>query len=146
MKKNFGFSLVELMMVINIIGALSAIILNSVSNSRARAYDSKIKQQLSSFRVAAEMYFLNQMPNSYSLSVDCSSGMFNDVDSQNGSPSLYIAPGNLPDFSIPVCQSTESSYAVKAPLYSGNEYWCVDSKGASRLIEGAIDGPSTFCP
>lgn len=142
-----GFSLVELLISITIIGILATIILSSVSNSRAKAYDSKVKQQLSSFRTAAEVYFTVQDPNSYGpVSVSCSFGIFNDVDAVNGSPGLYIAAGNLPDFSVPVCQSTESAYAVKATLYSGNEYWCVDNKGVSRLISGPIGGPATFCP
>jgi len=150
MKKFFnssgGFSLIELLIVITIIGVLSSIILSSLSNSRSRAYDSKIKQQLNSFRTAAEIYFFNQTPNGYSpASIVCSSGMFNDVDSSDGSPGLYIAAGNLPDFSQTFCGSTDSAYAVKATLYSGTEYWCVDNKGASRLISG-IPTSGTFCP
>lgn len=142
-----GFSLVELLIVMAIIGILSTIILTSVSNSRAKAYDSKIKQQLSSFRIAAEMYFLNQQPNSYGpSSADCGSGMFNNVDPSNGSPAIYIDPGNLPDPTQLACQSNDSEYALKASLYSGNEYWCIDNKGSSRPIAGAIEGPSTFCP
>ncbi len=140
-----GFSLVELMIVITIIGILSTIVLQSLSNARSRAYDSKVKQQLSSFRTAAEIYFTNN-ENSYGPAINCGSGVFNDVDAVNGSPGLYIAEGNLPDFAIPVCQSTDSAYAVQVPLYSGNEYWCIDNKGSSRTISGSIEGPSTFCP
>lgn len=142
-----GFTLIELLVVITIIGVLSTIILNSVSNSRARAYDAKIKEQLSSFRMAAEMYFLNQIPNSYApASATCTSGIFNDVNPTDGAPGLYIAAGNLPAFSQVVCGSISSEYAVKASLYSGTEYWCVDSKGASRLISGPIGASVTFCP
>jgi len=142
-----GFTLIELLIVICIIGILSSIVLTGLSNSRERAYDSKIKQQLSSFRTAAEMYFSNQSPNSYGpASVVCSAGMFNDVNEIDGSPGLYIAAGNLPDFSTVICGSSDSAFAVKATLYSGNEYWCVDSKGSSRLISGAIGNSATFCP
>ncbi|MFH0804360.1 MAG: prepilin-type N-terminal cleavage/methylation domain-containing protein [Candidatus Zambryskibacteria bacterium] len=144
LERSGGFSLVELLIVITIIGILSTIILSSISNARARAYDSKVKQQLSSFRTAAEMYFANQVPNGYGIANDCGTGVFNNVDAVNGSPGLYIAPGNLPDFSVPVCRSTDTAYALKATLYSGNEYWCIDSKGASRMV---LDGdPATFCP
>jgi prepilin-type N-terminal cleavage/methylation domain-containing protein len=148
-KKNIeaGFTLIELLVVICIIGILSTIILSSLSNSRARAFDSKVKQQLSGFRAAAEMYFLNQLPNTYGpATADCGLGMFNDFNADNGTPGLYIAPGNLPPTTSTVCESTDFEYAVKATLYSGNEYWCVDSKGSSRLIAGAIGGPATFCP
>ncbi len=141
----YGFSLIELLIVITIIGVLATIILNSLSASRAKAYDSQIKQQLTSFRTAAEIYFANQTPNSYNSSNNCNSGIFDDFSPANGSPGLYIAPGNLPDFVTPKCKSDGSVYAVKANL-SGDEYWCIDSKGASRLIQGAIGGPVTSCP
>jgi len=150
MKKIFnfskGFSLVELLIVITIVGILSTIILNSLSTSRARAYDSKVKQQLGSFRTAAEIYFNNQSPNGYGpATASCAAGMFNNVEAKNGTPSLYIAPGNLPDFVETKCRATDSAYAVKATLYSGNEYWCVDNKGVSRAIAGPIGDPETVC-
>jgi len=146
MKKSLGFSLVELLIVITIIGILSTIILNSLSTSRAKAYDSKVKQQLSSFRTAAEIYFNNQTPVSYGpATVSCGSGMFNNFEEKNGTPGIYIAPGNLPDFAVTVCASSDSAYAVKATLYSGNQYWCVDNKGASRAISGPIGAPETMC-
>jgi len=142
-----GFSLIELLISITIMGILATIILSSISNSRARAYDSKIKQQLNSFRTAAEIYFTNNEHYNVTLGVpisDCNTGMFNDVDAVNGSPGLYIAAGNLPDFSQVFCGSTDSAYAVKATLYSGSEYWCVDNKGSSRQISG-IPTSGTFC-
>jgi prepilin-type N-terminal cleavage/methylation domain-containing protein len=148
MKKNSGFTLIELLIVICIIGILSTIILSSLSNSRAKAYDSKVKQQLNSFRTAAELYFTNQDRYNEVQGVpisECSTGMFNNFDAENSSPGLYIADGNLPDFSVVKCGSTDSTYAVKATLYSGNEYWCVDNKGASRLIPGTPTS-GTFCP
>lgn len=142
-----GFSLVELLIVITIIGVLSTIVLSNISNSRARAYDSKVKQQLSNFRTGAEIYFTNQEPTTYGpTSVSCSNGIFNDVSPENGSPGLYIAAGNLPDLTQVVCGSTGSAYAVKATLYSGTDYWCVDNRGASRMITGPIGASVTFCP
>lgn len=145
--KEKGFSLVELLISISIIAMLATIILQSVSNARARAYDSKVKQQLSSFRTAAEIYFTNQSPSSYGpASVACSQGLFNDVSAVNGAPGLYISPGNLPVGTETACGSTDASYAVKATLYSGAQYWCVDNRGASRAIVGPIGGPVTFCP
>lgn len=145
--KNLGFSLVELLIVITIIGILSTVVLSSLSNSRARAYDSKVKQNLRNFRTAADIYFTNQSPAGYGpATVACNAGIFNDVDASNGSPGIYLAVGNLPDFAVPVCNSSDSAYAVKSPLYSANEYWCVDSKGFSGVVPGVITGPTTICP
>jgi len=142
-----GFTLIELLIVITIIGIMSTIVLNSLSKSRAKANDSKVEQQLGSFRSAAEIYFTNQSPNSYGPAVsDCTGGIFNEVGPVNGSPGLYIAPGNLPDTTQVVCGSIDSAYALKATLNSPNEFWCVDNKGTSRLIQGAIGSSVTVCP
>lgn len=146
-KSKKAFSLVELLIVITIIGILSTIVLNSLSTSRARAYDSKVKQHLSSFRTAAEIYANNQEPNGYGpASASCSSGIFNDVSQANGNPAIYIAEGNLPTGTQVVCSSSDSAYAIKATLYSGNDYWCVDNRGSSRQISGPIGAPVTICP
>lgn len=144
--------MIELLIVITIVGILSAIILNSISSSRAKAYDSKIKQQLGSFRTAAEMYFTNQGRYSETIGVPVSNcdaggaaGIFDDFDAVNGRPGLYIASGSLPSFSQVFCGATDSAYAVKATLYHTNEYWCVDSKGASKMIPG-MPASGTVCP
>jgi prepilin-type N-terminal cleavage/methylation domain-containing protein len=143
MSNKNGFSLVELLMVIAIIGILSTIVLNSISKSRARAYDSKIQQQLSSFRTAAEIYFSNQDNYGPATSV-CSNGIFNDLTQANGSPGKFIDPGNLPPSAQRVCQSTDSTYAVKVSLYSGTEYWCIDNRGISKPTTD--NSLSTYCP
>lgn len=144
-----GFSLIELLISISIIGIITTIVLSSVSNSRARAYDSKVKQQLTSFRTAAEIYLsMNgryNAPEAEGTEINtCNTGMFNNVEYQNGSPGLYIAEGNIPDFTDVYCGANDTAYAVKATLYSNNQYWCVDSKGASMLLNGT-PSPDTIC-
>lgn len=140
-----GMTLVELLIVITIIGVLSTIILSSVSTSRARAYDSKIKQQLSSFRAAAEIYFNNQIPANYGPAVSvCNAGMFADNTEVNGRPAVYIDVNNLPAYVMLACSTNGTAYAVKASLYSGTEYWCVDNQGRSKMYSGTVS-PSTSC-
>jgi|SRR3989344_3147109 len=142
-----GFSLVELLIVITIIGILSTIVLSSLSNSRSKAYDTKVKEQLSSFRTSAEIYFTNQSPTSYAPVVNsCTNGIFADLQDVNASPGLYLTVANLPPNTQVVCSASDSAYAVKATLYSGNAYWCVDSLGTSKSIIGAIGAPVTACP
>ncbi len=142
-----GMTLIELLVVITIIGVLSTIILSSLSDSRTRAYDSKVKQQLSSFRTSAEIYFQNQTPNSYGVSTSCTDplSMFASVLPSDGSPAVYIDSANIPPNTEVVCGSNGNSYAVKATLYSGNEYWCVDNRGVSMKFTGPIGGSVTIC-
>lgn len=143
MNNRKGFTLIELLVVIAIIGILSTIVLTSLSQSQAKGYDSKIIQQLNGFRTAAQIYFGSN--GGYGDANSCGDGMFNDVDPQNGSPAVYIAAGNLPDFTEITCTSVARQYSVKATLYSGTEYWCVDHTGASRKVTGTPSA-GTICP
>ncbi len=146
-KNKKGFSLVELLIVMTIIALLTTIILNSISNSRARAYDSKVKQQLVQFRTSAEVYFSNQNPNSYGPTVNvCSAGIFADTSVINGAPGKFILAENLPFNTQVVCGSNGSSYAVKASLYSGNQYFCIDNRGSAKVVNGEIGVSVTSCP
>lgn len=139
-----GFTLIELLVVIAIIGILSTIVLTSLSQSQARGYDTKIMQQLNGFRTGAQFYF-TEHGGSYGDAANCNEGMFNNVNPQEGSPGTYISAGNLPDFSELTCNSSPRQYAVKATLYSGTEYWCVDYTGASKKVSGT-PSTNTFCP
>src|SRR5689334_4458149 len=90
--KNFqrGFTLIELLMVIAIIGIITSIVLSSLNSSRDKAYESQIKQQLVSFRSAAEIYFYAQTPPSYGTTSDCSTGVFGSTNTNEGRPGLII--------------------------------------------------------
>lgn len=146
LKNKKGFSLLELLISITIIGTLSVVIISSLSSSRGRAYDSKIKQQLISFRTSAYLYYYNQTPYSYGVSSDCNSGVFADTDINNANPGNYIKPSNLPSFTNVFCVSDGVSYSVKATLYEGDTYFCVDSKGNAKTLNGTINLTETSCP
>ena len=56
MNKQLGFTLIEMLVVISIIGSLSSMVLASVSTARNRATDTKITQSLSQIQIEAEIY------------------------------------------------------------------------------------------
>jgi prepilin-type N-terminal cleavage/methylation domain-containing protein len=147
-----GFSLIELLISISIIGILGSIILTSVSGSRAKAFDSKIRQQLNSFRTASEIYF-SAHDNSYGPASSSCGGvtnttLFNNLQSSSGNPGVYIAAGNLPDFASLDCEANDTDYTVKVSLFSGNQYWCIDGRGNSRMVSGVLNAgdSDTVCP
>lgn len=144
MNNKKGFTLIELLIVIAIIGLISTVVLTSLSQSQARSYDTKIVQQLTNFRTAAQIYFTNNTSYGPTTSL-CSEGIFNDVDPQNGAPGTTIAAGVLPDFSDVYCGASDRQYSVKATLYDGSSYWCVDHSGASRKIIGTPTS-GVVCP
>lgn len=55
MKK--GFTLIELIVVIAIIGVLSTLVINNLNDARVRARDAKRKEELSSLKTALRMYY-----------------------------------------------------------------------------------------
>lgn len=146
LKNKRGFTLIELLVVITIIGILTTVIATSLSRSRSRAYDTKIKQQLIGFRTSAYLYYYNQTPYSYGISSDCSAGVFIDTNINNGSPGNYINSSNLPNFTNVFCASDGVSYSVKATLYDGESYFCVDSRGSAKTLTGTINLTETSCP
>jgi prepilin-type N-terminal cleavage/methylation domain-containing protein len=141
-----GFTLIELLVVIAIIGILSSVVLASLNTARGKGQDAKVKSQLSGLRLAAEIYYDNQVPQSYgTTSSSCQSGMFADTAS---GINQYVNSSNYPNGATLVCNSTQTAYAVSAllPGVGGGRAWCVDSVGASRETTRNLNSGEVVCP
>src|SRR3989304_7925641 len=57
MNNKKGFTLIELIVVISIIGVLSTLIINNLNDARSRARDTKRKQELSGLKIALRLYY-----------------------------------------------------------------------------------------
>lgn len=120
-----GFTLVELMVIVAIIGLFSTVALTSLSGSRHKGNDAAIKTQLREIQKSAEIYALYN-GNKFGVADDCKTGMFASVKIKPLFDALKSA--NLETGAL--CVSTNVGYAVQSQLISdSSKYWCVDSTG-----------------
>lgn len=144
--KEKGFTLLELLIVIAVIGILSSLIMVSLSTSRAKASDAAIKSDLRSLMNVAELYYVNN-GNQYGAG---GPGVCPAVS--NGSPASWAVDFD-PNFKkiaehasiqagggdsgggllLTNCAINSQSWVIAVVLKSSNmKAWCVDSSGNSK--------------
>lgn len=137
-KKSKGFTLIELLVVIAIIGILAAIVLVSLTGARERAKDARIQADMSQIRTAAELFYSEQSPNTYTgLCSDTDiTTLETDVGNQGGTNfTCLVSTGGGGE------PAAGAAYCVYAQLNS-TQWWCVDSKLRSKQYSAE---PSTTC-
>jgi prepilin-type N-terminal cleavage/methylation domain-containing protein len=130
-----GFTLIELMVVISIIGTLSTIVLGSLQQARMQANDSKRLQEIQQMQTALELYrddHGGQYPNS-----DMLGGGNWDTSGTGVSGPDFIAPladgGYLPNLKDPTTNDSFGNfrYYRYTPGYGG----CDPAKGSFYVVE-----------
>jgi len=129
-RKGEGFTIIELLAVIAIIGVLAAIVLVRTGSARKEGEDAAVKTALREVRNAAELYYNKE--ETYEGVCDASNTTLSDED-DFGRIKDYITKYNGSNGVIG-CKDDEAGYAAISNLNLGN-CWCVDSEGASREIE-----------
>lgn len=142
-----GFTLIELLVVIAVIGILASVVLVSLRSAQNKAIDKAIQENMLSIRTQATLYInknssfgatpLFPNPGSY----NCSTSMFsadpiiqaavNKIRTYRGYDNIY-------------CLATANTYAVAAQLKSSDDYYCIDSNNAGKVIPVASAGNGLF--
>lgn len=147
-----GFTLVEIIVVIGIIGILSSIVYASFGQARKQSRDNAIKSEMEVLRLEARLYYEQFGEYSPNLQRDDSvnecSGHANMGDSMFGNGAqnqniieLVTKIGSISDGAANrvYCAATPYEWAFAAPLYSpsgSNTGYCVDSSGVAKEISG----------
>jgi len=125
-----GFTIIELLVVVAVIGILVTIVLSATTTSRKRAADARVKAQITQGKAAAEIYFgANQTYGPQNISqasggAACTGSLFMDV----GSGMLSLANSSVyPSGTNLICIQNVQDFAFAGSLSTPNEYWCADS-------------------
>ncbi len=126
--KKEGFTLIEMLVVIAMIGLLSALVLVALGPSRDKARDTRIVSDINQVRMYMETTY-DVITGSYSGST---------ADTEISTISQYITNAGGGNFTL---SKAGFSYAVSATLNSGDVY-CADSDG----IIGSATAQGGKCP
>jgi len=129
--KKAGFTLVEMLVVIAIIGILSATVLTALGPARNKAKDARIISELNQIRAIAETVY------------DGSYASFNETQPEvvKAAADILKNGGNL---QIKFSEG-DLNFAAYSQLPSNNSsFYCVDSLGTAK--EGAEPSDTGLCP
>ena len=141
-----GFTLIELIVVIAIIGVLAAIVLGFLNSARNRGSDAGVKSNLAGIRSQAEIlndtwgyYGINATPASFSVGACAATS--NTLFADPNISAQITAAGNASNgggIGQGSCVSTTAAWAVSVPLKeTPTNSWCVDSTGKSKQVTPA---------
>jgi prepilin-type N-terminal cleavage/methylation domain-containing protein len=147
-----GFTLMELLVVMSIIGILSGIVLAALTSARNRSFDVAVKDNLGHLRTQAGLYHDNNSHYGDGIGItptDCFTpvtSMFQTdpvIESMIDAAEDASRAGNVQCTTDASPGTNANAWSAEAPLIEGGS-WCVDSEGAARVV--TAPAASGVCP
>ncbi len=145
-KNDAGFTLIEMLVVVAIIGLLSSTILVALGPARDKAKDSRIIQEVNQVRSLAETLYignydaLESLPSTNIQNPDLKA-LSDDITAQGGVLMIIkSAPAPAKTYAVFSSLNTKGGDSQNPTT----QYYCVDSAGHSGVRNSAPTGP--VCP
>ena len=137
--RSSGFTLLELLVVVAIIGLLTAIVTIALSSARSKGIDASIKSQMKSLQNQIEITYVGSSYNN--LFTSNNSWAAADTKIQN----FLTIIDKLS--STHTAGSTTSFWAAQVRLVNeSSKYFCVDTTGKMSTSTTAMAAGATVCP
>ncbi|MEK9194698.1 MAG: type II secretion system protein [Patescibacteria group bacterium] len=128
-----GFTLIEMLVVIAVVGILSAAVLASLGPARTKAKDSRIISALRQVQAVAESYYDGDYSGLSVANPAQMTTLASDITANQGTLTVSLS-------------SDELNYAAEADLACGSTWYCVDSNGNAKQYGTDPDTTAGVCP
>ena len=163
MEKNkvSGFTLIEIVVVVAIIGVLTTIILASLNKARTGGVDGAVKSNMRNALNQAEIAYGTRTANKDSYTSICTNGILPSETTVRGIGSMVLSAAKANGISsfasngtgtgtTATCNNTvATAYAAEVPLSGSTNaspvMWCIDSTGKNKQTSASI-GATNVCP
>jgi prepilin-type N-terminal cleavage/methylation domain-containing protein len=144
--KTEGFTLIEMLVVVAVIGLLSSVILTALGPAKDKAKDSRIIQEVNQVRALAETFYtgtydiLPNLPSITDIQNQNLKELSDDITLQGGALSIIKSPA--PSKNYTAFSSLNSKLGSSDNPQT--QYYCIDSAGHSVMT---LTEPSSYvCP
>ena len=152
-----GFTILEMIVVIAIIGILATTVLVAMSGSRSKGGDGAIKQNLVYARTQAAFYFNGSATSTESYVDVCNdktNGIMRQVQEAKrayGGTSKAVYTNTVPStWNTEECHADATRFVAWVPLSDSASGaptgWCIDSTNASRKVTAVLGVSAFVCP
>jgi prepilin-type N-terminal cleavage/methylation domain-containing protein len=146
-----GFTLIEMLVVVAVIGLLSSVILTALGPAKDKAKDSRIMQEVNQVRALAETYYngnydaLQDLPSITDIQAQNLKDLSDDITLQGGTLTI-IKSEPAPAKAYATFSSLNATLGTADNPQT--QYYCVDSAGHSvtTLDVSGITSSNAVCP